>query len=63
MQKAQSRNLISGLYEDQNGDIKGFRADIIHSGVIDELTNNFLETGSLVVRFNDLIINTIKFFL
>jgi hypothetical protein len=58
MQKAQSRNLISGLYEDQNGDIKGFRADIIHSGVTDELTNIFLETGSLVVRFNDLIINT-----
>ena len=58
MQKAQSRNLISGLYPETETIIKGFRADIIHSGVNDEDGNQFLGEGSLVVRFNDTIINT-----
>lgn len=58
MQKAQSRNLISGLYLDANEDIKGIRIDLIHSGVIDELTNNFLGEGSIVIRLNDTIINS-----
>lgn len=58
MQKAQSRNLISGLYQDVDDSIKGFRADIIHSGVMDDTGNQFLETGSLVIRLNDTIINS-----
>jgi len=58
MQKAQSRNLISGLYLDVNEDIKGIRIDLIHSGVMDELTNNFLGEGSIVIRLNDTIINS-----
>jgi hypothetical protein len=58
MQKAQSRNLISGLYIENETVIKGFRADIIHSGVTDEDGNLFLGEGSLVVRFNDTIINS-----
>lgn len=58
MQKAQSRNLISGLYLDANEDIKGIRIDLIHSGVMDELTNNFLGEGSIVIRLNDTIINS-----
>lgn len=58
MQKAQSRNLISGLYLDDNQDVKGFRVDLIHSGVIDEMTNPFLGQGSLVIRLNDTVINS-----
>ncbi len=58
MQKAQSRNLISGLYLDANEDIKGIRIDLVHSGVMDDLTNNFLGEGSLVIRLNDTIINS-----
>ena len=58
MQKAQNRNLISGLYLDANEDIKGIRIDLIHSGVMDELTNNFLGEGSIVIRLNDTIINS-----
>jgi hypothetical protein len=56
VQKAQSRNLISGLYEDSVGDIKGLRVDLIHSGVMDDSTNPFLGQGSLVIRLNDTII-------
>lgn len=58
MQKAQSRNLISGLHLDENSSIKGIRVDLIHSGVIDDTANNFLEQGSLVVRINDKIVNS-----
>jgi hypothetical protein len=58
MQKAQSRNLISGLYLDDNQYMKGFRVDLIHSGIIDENTNPFLGQGSLVIRLNDTIINS-----
>lgn len=58
MQKAQNRNLISGLYEDANSDIKGLRVDIIHSGIMDEETNPFLGIGSVVIRLNDTIINS-----
>jgi hypothetical protein len=58
MQKAQSRNLISGLYLNDLEEIKGIRIDLIHSGVMDELTNNFLEEGSIVIRLNDTIINS-----
>lgn len=58
VQKAQSRNLLSGLYEDANFDLKGFRVDLIHSGVMDENTNPFLGQGSLVIRLNDTIINS-----
>jgi hypothetical protein len=58
VQKAQSRNLISGLYEDSDGNIKGIRVDLIHSGVMDESTNPFLGQGSLVIRLNNTIINS-----
>ena len=58
VQKAQSRNLISGLYLDEAGDMKGIRIDLIHSGVMDENTNPFLGQGSLVIRLNDTIINS-----
>jgi hypothetical protein len=58
IQKAQSRNLISGLYEDENSDIKGLRVDIIHSGIMDEETNPFLGVGSLVIRLNGTVINS-----
>ena len=58
VQKAQNRNLISGLYLDANGNMKGMRVDLIHSGVIDENTNPFLGQGSLVIRLNDTIINS-----
>jgi hypothetical protein len=58
MQKAQSRNLISGLYESEDGSIKGFRIDLIHSGVVDDSTNPFLGQGSLVIRLNDRIVNS-----
>jgi len=57
-QRAQSRNLLSGLYEDSNGDIKGIRVDLNHSGVIDENVNRYLSVGSLVVRLNNTIINS-----
>jgi len=58
MQKAQSRNLISGLYLDESQDMKGIRVDLIHSGIMDELTNPFLGQGSLVIRLNEKIINS-----
>lgn len=56
VQKAQSRNLLSGLYGDTAGGIKGLRVDLIHSGVMDDSTNPFLGQGSLVIRLNDTII-------
>jgi hypothetical protein len=58
MQKAQSRNLISGLYLDASSDIKGMRIDIIHSGIADNENNNYLGCGSVVFRINDTIINS-----
>jgi hypothetical protein len=58
VQQAQSRNLISGLYLDEAGDMKGMRVDLIHSGVMDENTNPFLGQGSLVIRLNNTIINS-----
>ena len=58
VQKAQNRNLISGLYLDESENMKGIRIDLIHSGVIDENTNPFLGQGSLVIRLNDMIINS-----
>jgi len=58
MQKAQNRNLISGLYINEFEEFEGFRVDLIHSGVIDDLTNPFLGQGSIVIRLNDRIINS-----
>ncbi len=58
MQKAQSRNLISGLYLKDDETIEGFRVDIIHSGVVDEFGNSFLGQGSLEIRLNSTIINS-----
>lgn len=58
MQKAQSRNLMSGLYFNELRELKGMRIDIIHSGIMDERTNPYLGVGSLLIRFNDKIINS-----
>ena len=52
MQKAQSRNLLDGLYEVE-GDTYGIRIDIVHSGVVDDKGVNFLNIGSFLVRIND----------
>jgi len=57
MQKAQSRNLISGLYLD-NEQYKGFRVDIIHSGVIEPETSNFIGQGSFYLRLNGDTLNS-----
>jgi hypothetical protein len=52
MQKAQSRNLLDGLYEIDN-ETYGIRIDIVHSGVIDDKGVNFLNIGSFMIRIND----------
>ena len=62
MQKAQSRNIISGLYVDEMDIQRGFRVDIIHSGLPDDVTEKFLGEGSLFIKLNTLEIkNRIKF--
>jgi hypothetical protein len=58
MQKAQSRNIISGLYTNELLEEKGLRVDIIHSGVPDDVTDTFLGVGSLVIKLNDIVINS-----
>jgi len=58
MQKAQSRNIISGLYTNELLEEKGLRVDIIHSGVPDDVTDTFLGVGSLVIKLNDTVINS-----
>jgi hypothetical protein len=57
MQKAQSRNLLDGLYESQS-ETYGLRIDIIHSGVTDDKGVTFLNVGSFVVRINDFEFNS-----
>jgi hypothetical protein len=57
MQKAQSRNFLSGLYM-ENLDYKGMRFDLIHSGSIEQEATNFIQQGSFYVRLNDLEINS-----
>jgi len=52
MQKAQSRNLLDGLYEIDN-ETYGIRIDIVHSGVVDDKGVNFLNIGSFIIRIND----------
>lgn len=52
MQKAQSRNLLDGLF-DVEGTTYGIRLDIIHSGVTDDKGISFLNVGSFLVRLND----------
>jgi hypothetical protein len=58
MQKAQSRNLIDGLYKNDQDVYEGFRVDIIHSGVPDDLSETFLGEGSISIRLNDTIIDS-----
>jgi len=57
MQKAQARNLISGLYEEFY-ETYGFRVDLVHSGVTDSDGNLFIQQGSFIVRINNDIINS-----
>jgi len=52
MQKAQSRNLIDGLYE-EDSNLKGVRVDIVHSGVTDDKGISFLNAGSFIIKIND----------
>lgn len=58
MQKAQARNFLNGLYVSTNGSVKGFRIDIIHSGVNEPSNSSYLGVGSVEVVLNDLIINS-----
>lgn len=62
MQKAQARNLISGLYSGFDSlnqpYTKGMRIDLIYSGSATPSHNNYLNTGSISVRLNDLEINS-----
>jgi hypothetical protein len=61
MQKAQSRNIISGLYKDQFEIERGFRVDIVHSGVPDDFTEKFINEGSIFIKLNNIEIkNRIK---
>ena len=58
MQKAQSRNLISGPYLNDSGEIEGMRIDLVHSGISDNDNSNYLGSGSIIFRINDVIINS-----
>ena len=58
MQKAQARNLLDGLFLDANGDVKGTRIDIIHSGSDEPSNSSYLGVGSIEVVLNDLVINS-----
>jgi hypothetical protein len=58
MQKAQSRNFLSGLYFDSLLNYKGFRFDLIHSGAIEQEVTNFIGKGSFYLRLNDLEVNS-----
>lgn len=58
MQKAQARNFISGLYEEDFYQTLGIRIDLIHSGITDPDGNLFLQQGSFIVRINNEIINS-----
>jgi hypothetical protein len=61
MQKAQSRNFLSGLYMD-GLDYKGIRFDLIHSGAMEETATNYIGQGSFCLRLNDLeIISPLQF--
>ena len=54
MQKAQARNLIDGTYTDINGELKGVRIDLVHSGTNDGNNNNYVQEGSIQIILNDL---------
>jgi hypothetical protein len=62
MQKAQSRNLISGLYSGYDSlnqpFTKGMRIDLVYSGSATPAQNNYINSGSIVVRLNDLEVNS-----
>jgi hypothetical protein len=58
MQKAQARNLLDGLFLASNGDVKGTRIDIIHSGSDEPGNSSYLGVGSIEVVLNDLVINS-----
>lgn len=57
MQKAQSRNLLDGLYE-IDSTLYGIRIDIIHSGVTDDKGTTFLNVGSFDIKINDYELNS-----
>jgi hypothetical protein len=57
MQKAQSRNLFDGLYN-VDSNTYGIRIDIVHSGVTDDKGITFLNTGSFIIKINDLEFNS-----
>ena len=54
MQKAQARNFLDGTYYESNGDLKGLRIDLVHSGSNDGANNNYVQQGSIEIVLNDL---------
>ncbi len=62
MQKAQARNLVSGLYSGLDADdqpyVKGMRIDLVYSGSATPAANNYINAGSIVVRLNELEVNS-----
>ena len=57
MQKAQSRNLLDGLYT-VDSNTYGIRIDIVHSGITDDNGVTFLNAGSFIIRINDFEFNS-----
>jgi len=53
MQKAQSRNLLTG-----HDGTKGIQIDMIYSGSNEPDKTNYLEIGSYVIKINDIVINS-----
>ena len=56
MQKAQSRNFLDGTFI-QDGQERGIRIDLIHSGVSETSNNNFIEEGSIQIIINGVTYN------
>jgi hypothetical protein len=62
MQKAQSRNLLSGLYSELDSEgipyVAGLRIDLIHSGSNTPAVTSYINQGSFLIRINGLEINS-----
>jgi hypothetical protein len=58
MQQAQARNLLAGQYINNQGELKGVRIDLIHSGVQDPGNSNFINSGSIQINLNNLTYNS-----
>jgi hypothetical protein len=62
MQKAQSRNLLSGLYSELDSEgipyVAGLRIDLVHSGSNTPAVTSYINQGSFLIRINGLEINS-----